>query len=1000
MEITSKSTGVGHSRLAHAIRLALAVGISGATLMAPMSHAQGNTTANDAVKAAAEAARAAADAAKAAAEAARVAAEAARAAVEAANGLPPSPRAAEVAPAPALSAPQPLGEIPVSGRAAAAAGPASVATPAVGADTPRPATLARGAEIGSAATIITRDEIDASGQTLLSEFLRDLSVNTNGSFRQTTGSTAQSQSTVSLRALGAASNTVLVNGRRIAGSSRLSGGSAPNLNVIPMAAVQRIEVLPEGASALYGDNAVGGVINIVTSDAPDGFAFSGGVARPSRGGGEEKSAAITGALSNERGNISFALDHAEQDIIFRGERDYSAVGLSSFGFPASFFVTGANGQSFGTFPDPRCPANDGSNEPPGTGEFPNSVVLGSRCRYNYAGVSSNEASLSRTSLFVNGDFEVAANVNAFAQAIYSQTSSLGRYAPTPQVGGSPFLPTMSAGNPNNPTNPANATNSVGDDLTPFQTFIGADGQTATGPFDLSIFYRNVPGGFRDSFVDDTFIDLVAGVEASSDFLGGVSLEVTAQHSEMSVDDEATGLADRTALQNAIDDGSFDIFAVNGPTDPNVAATFVRSGTLNAKSTYDALRAQLNVDTLKLGSASLPIRVGVETSRQGWEQDFSEILNQGLVDGTTGGTDISGSRNITSAFGGATLNLGQRVQLDAQLRTDNYGGQIGAVASQRLAGSVAIVPGLTLHGSASRGYIAPTLQQLNAPVTVSFNSGIDVVNCAVAIPAAVNPDGSINFGAIPPDTPPTSPCFSTQYQNLTGGNEDLDVASSTSWTAGVVFDAGDQLSIAATAYQVQIEDQVGTLPLQETLANEFVNGGSDQVIRNANGVITQILINDNNIGSTRTRGLMVDTVAGAYRSGIGPGARLSANYINELEVERSPGSGFAPAVGVLSPNLRANLDLLWRFTDSVTLHVNGNYIGESSFPDQTATLDDWLTWDTQLDVALPWNGSLEIGARNLLDADPPTDTSLNNPFYENELHNPYGVVPYIRYRQEL
>ncbi|MCZ6827508.1 MAG: TonB-dependent receptor, partial [Gammaproteobacteria bacterium] len=65
-----------------------------------------------------------------------------------------------------------------------------------------------------------------------------------------------------------------------------------------------------------------------------------------------------------------------------------------------------------------------------------------------------------------------------------------------------------------------------------------------------------------------------------------------------------------------------------------------------------------------------------------------------------------------------------------------------------------------------------------------------------------------------------------------------------------------------------------------------------------------------------------------------------------------------------------------------------------------TLDDWTTWDLQLNWATPWNGRLTVGARNLFDKDPPQSPQVPHPFYSNQLHDIYGRVPYIRYTQDL
>src|SRR5690606_8718859 len=119
-------------------------------------------------------------------------------------------------------------------------------------------------------SVYDRLELDISGEISVSDFLRDTTFNSFGSFRQTSGSSAQSQSTLSLRGVGSGRTLVLVSGRRLPGSPVL-GGAVQNLNTIPMAAVERIDILRDGASAIYGSDAVGGVVNIILRDDYEGL---------------------------------------------------------------------------------------------------------------------------------------------------------------------------------------------------------------------------------------------------------------------------------------------------------------------------------------------------------------------------------------------------------------------------------------------------------------------------------------------------------------------------------------------------------------------------------------------------------------------------------------------------------------------------------------------------------------------------------------------------------
>ncbi|MGH8496183.1 MAG: TonB-dependent receptor plug domain-containing protein, partial [Gammaproteobacteria bacterium] len=115
----------------------------------------------------------------------------------------------------------------------------------------------------SPVAVISRDDIEATGDISVAEVLRGSTFNQFGSFKTRSGSSAQGTSTVSLRGLGSQRTLVLLDGRRISGSPAFGAGSAQNLNTIPLDAVERIEVLRDGASAVYGSDAVGGVINVI-----------------------------------------------------------------------------------------------------------------------------------------------------------------------------------------------------------------------------------------------------------------------------------------------------------------------------------------------------------------------------------------------------------------------------------------------------------------------------------------------------------------------------------------------------------------------------------------------------------------------------------------------------------------------------------------------------------------------------------------------------------------
>ena len=132
-------------------------------------------------------------------------------------------------------------------------------------------------------TVITSEQIEESGDTSVADFVRDLPFNSFGSARQRSGSSAQSFAGVSLRGLGEGRTLILIDGRRAPVAPNV--GNAQDLNSIPLAAVERIEIITTGASAIYGSDAIGGVMNIITRKDFNGVQIAVGASDPERAGG-------------------------------------------------------------------------------------------------------------------------------------------------------------------------------------------------------------------------------------------------------------------------------------------------------------------------------------------------------------------------------------------------------------------------------------------------------------------------------------------------------------------------------------------------------------------------------------------------------------------------------------------------------------------------------------------------------------------------------------------
>lgn len=179
-------------------------------------------------------------------------------------------------------------------------------------------------EGASPVTTITADDMKVEGNFTVADALRNSNLNSFGSFSERSGSSAQSQATINLRGAGSSRTLVLIDGKRFPGSPTL-GGSSANLNAIPMAAVERIEILTDGASSTYGSDAIAGVVNIIMKKNFQGIEFNvGGGSRDRDGGLTSKEFSVVAGYEMDKGNITFAFDHQDRKGIADGDRAFSA----------------------------------------------------------------------------------------------------------------------------------------------------------------------------------------------------------------------------------------------------------------------------------------------------------------------------------------------------------------------------------------------------------------------------------------------------------------------------------------------------------------------------------------------------------------------------------------------------------------------------------------------------------------------------------------------------
>lgn len=831
-------------------------------------------------------------------------------------------------------------------------------------------------------TVLTRADLDVSGELSVADFLRNNVYNSFGSTRESSGSSTGSFSTISLRGLGSAYTLVLLDGRRMTNSPTIDG-TAANINMIPMAAVERIEILREGAAAIYGADAIGGVVNVIMRRDYEGLTASFGYGSPtSRGRPDERNASIVGGISSDRGNITFALDHQSRDqmmnLALRGDTVpnnfwYSSAGLSQFNSSAGFFSPGT-----GFVGTDDCDTYENSQRVEGE-PF---------CRFEHGATSANESSLDRDSLLVKGNYAITDNTNFFFRSISTNTDSWGIYASAPVD----TYPTISADNPFNP--------------------FGADG---------TLYYRFTPLGTRDTLRKDYYRDIQFGLEGSSELFGGSDWEVAVTHGRVRQNSIGYNYGIGSILQDLIDAGEYNPF---DPTHPSVAAAAPLVGHsifVDSEQRSFGVDGNISFDLFDIGDRPAGFVTGFEYRDDRLELVMDAQSVAGNVFGSAG-SNTGGSRTFAAVYFETLLPLLDTLSLTVAGRYDSYN-DVGSEFSPRVSLEFRPIESLLVRGSWGEGFRAPSLDDLyGASGTTNLaipavttasppHAGGDELACAALTAVRVE----LNNPTYQPY--PVNPCStSSQFQALTGSNPDLEPELSENWGLGVVFAPTDNFSVALDYYDIEITNIIAAPPL--ALALRFADQGlpgfgvtRGPSITAPNGTVLpgpvqQYLAPTVNGAEQTARGIDLEINHRWETDSIGTfHTRFSASH--QLEYNYTPqGLPVIEYAGTFQrPEDRAQLAVNWS-TGDFSIGGSANYIGDSA--NKLANGDDhptqqfpsWTTYDLQASLQLPWNAKATLGVRNVGNKMPPVTNALGFPFYSNTLYNIYGRVPYIRYEQNF
>ena len=266
-------------------------------------------------------------------------------------------------------------------------------------------------------TVIDRATIDASGDVSVADILRDSTFSSTGNFKPQSGSSAQAIASIDLRGLGSGRTLVLIDGRRASTNPSRGGFSGTDLNAIPLAAVERIEILSDGASAIYGSDAIGGVVNIITRKDFNGAEIRYGKGLTKVAGGDLEDASAVLGISGDRGRLIAGASTSSRGMVYtRDQIGGGGLGVSTYGNNYYDVNTG------------RVTAVPGFDC---TARVRFYLLPNGRCSFDFNSVAANEASVKNKSLFARGDYQINDDWSVYMTANVTKIYTFGRYAPVP-----------------------------------------------------------------------------------------------------------------------------------------------------------------------------------------------------------------------------------------------------------------------------------------------------------------------------------------------------------------------------------------------------------------------------------------------------------------------------------------------------------------------------------------------------------------------------------------
>jgi iron complex outermembrane receptor protein len=840
-------------------------------------------------------------------------------------------------------------------------------------------------------TTIKAEELEKQGLSTLADVM--MSIPQSVSLQP---SNAGSGTNINLRGLGVNRTLVLLNGRRMANEAIADGYA--NLDTIPISALARVEILRDGASSIYGSDAIGGVVNFITKREFEGGAATVQYVLPERtGGGDEQRGTITfgkGNLARDGWNLYGTADFHQRSRLMLADRAGFVPGdaeMAAIGLPRSAasggYATPANFTS--------SVNKTAANPYYASGCLPGASIQGAKntCVLDDAAYGSALHPNKQVSLYVKGTKKIGEDHTVsieytrgesfiFASKNPTQATAVGKVtAILPST--SKWYPGKSGGVPAYP----GLTNQP---LT--VTWAPADGGAAIT---------------RDNQLNQRLLISADGRVGAWDYKTGLSYGLSQRRVYFE-----SGYYNGLGLLTGLSNGTLNPFGLQDAAGAEYLRSISADGMMNrtAKTAYYGIDGTMSRSLMALAGGDLALAIGADIHRDSNEDtklpEGEAITYAKIVPGHG-----ESARTITGLFAELDAPVTKTLNLDAAVRVDRYS-DVGSTVTPKISFRWQPVKSVMFRGSANTGFRAPTLFDRYGYRTATANGTTsgrwdDPVLCPSKTPTMPG-TGTAVPGVLAADV------CNAKLNRMTGSNSALVPEKSKGGTLGVVFEPSSTATLAFDYWQVNMKDMLANLPESVYFTNyaQYKN----LFVRNPDGSLAYIDNRTMNLGGQIVAGIDVTAnwQARATRFGnfqVGLDGTYLTRFDNQLEKDGAwksnigqfgwANNGTTSSYPIISPRWKHNLRLSWNSGDWGAQLTN---VFSSKYRDANTAVTEQYYRDISSvslwNLTASWNGIKQVkitaGVNNLFDKAPPiTNNTVYSSGYLSSVVNPTGRAYNLR-----